>query len=51
MSCSQGGSIQKIESTIQFREANYNIAINDVNYILFQNQDVGSTYMTDNTLK
>ena len=51
MSVSQGGSIQKIGSTLQVREANSNVAINDVNYILFQNQDVGSAHMTDNTLK
>ena len=51
MSVSQGGSIQKIGSTLQVREANSNVAINYVNYILFQNQDVGSAHMTDNTLK
>ena len=42
---------QKIGSTLQVREANSNIAINEVNYILFQNQDVGSALMTGNTLK
>ena len=44
---SQGGSMQKIGSTLQVREVNSNIAVNEVNYILFQNQDVGLTHMTD----
>ena len=43
--------MQKLGSTLQVREANSNIAINELNYILFQNQDVGSAHMTDNTLK
>ena len=43
--------MQKFGSTLRVREANSNIAINEVNYILFQNQDVGSAHMTDNTLK
>ena len=38
-------------STFQVREANSNITINEVNYILLKNQDVGSALMTDNTLK
>ena len=38
-------------SIFQVREANSNIAINEVNYILFKNQDLGSALMTDNTLK
>ena len=39
---------QPYRSTLQ---ANSNIAINEVNYIFFQNQDVGSAHLTDNTLK
>ena len=47
----QGGSLRKNGSTLQVKEANSNIAINEVNYILFQNQDIGLAHMTDNTLK
>ena len=47
---SQGGSTQKIGSTVQVREANSNIAINEVSYILFQNQHVGSAHMSDTTI-
>ena len=47
----QGGSLQRNGSTLQVKEANSNIAINEVNYILFQNQDIGLAHMTDNTLK
>ena len=43
--------MQKIESTLQVRQAKCNIAINEVNYILFQNQDVGWAHMTDDTSK
>ena len=43
--------MQKIGSTLQVGEANCNKAENLGNYILFQNQDVGSAQMTDNTLK
>ena len=43
--------MQKIGSTLQVREANSNVAISEVNYILFQNHNFGSVHMTDNTLK
>ena len=43
--------MQKIGSTLQVREVNSNVAINEVNYTFFQNHNVGSAHMTDNTLK
>ena len=45
--------MQKIGSTLQVREANSNVAyfIYEVNYTLFQNHNVGSAHMTNNTLK
>ena len=45
--------MQKIGSTLQVREANSNVAyfIYEVNYTLFQNHNVGSAHMTNNTLR